>query len=159
MDEEKKPMKRWYKWFVLIFFVSAIGVFIYQRVSWDTVSLELKNETLHVVYAKTFYQQYRGLGKRDMLAPYDGMLFVYAFAGRQTMVMRDMRFPIDIVWFNEGKVVDIAKNLPLEDLPEAQLTKYYPRTDATVVLELPAGWADEHGLQIGDILKVVQSQT
>ena len=68
--------------------------------------------------------------------------------------MRGMRFPIDIVWLSDGVVVDIAPSVPIEPgVPEADLRVYYPRLKANTVIELPAGWAEGHGLKIGDELK------
>ena len=122
---------------------------------WSTTEISLKGQNLNVLVAKTIYQHRKGLGGRKSLSPYDGMLFVFQFSRKEGFVMRDMKFPIDIVWFDGGKVVDIAPNLPLDNVPEEQLRRYYPRADANVVLELPAGWAMAHELKIGNRLEIV----
>ncbi|MFA4831317.1 MAG: DUF192 domain-containing protein [Patescibacteria group bacterium] len=138
-----------------LFAVSVVGLKIWQY-HWSDAVVEIKGEQLRVLVAKTPYQQKKGLGKRDSLGEYQGMLFVFSLPGRIAMVMRDMKFPIDIVWLNGTKVIDIAPNVQTEDVPEEDLAVYYPRKAANLVLELPAGWAEEHDLRIGDVLTVVQ---
>ena len=132
--------------------LSAIGLKLWSYHLSDA-TVVLKGETLHVMVAKTPMQQFRGLAGRDNLGRFDGMIFVFPKADRVGFVMRDMRFSIDIVWFSNGRVVDIAPNVPVEPVAtEAQLKVYYPRKEADLVLELPAGWAASHGLVIGDQL-------
>ncbi|MBI2436985.1 MAG: DUF192 domain-containing protein [Candidatus Magasanikbacteria bacterium] len=143
--------------FLLAFFGVAGFLFFWQRYHWPTARVVLKGEQLNVLVAKNYYQQYRGLGKRDSIAPYDGMIFSYLLEDKHGIVMREMRFPIDIVWFNNGVVVDIASNVPIEPgKHESELMRYYPRITANLILELPATWVDAHGLKIGDSLSVVE---
>lgn len=142
------------KMFIAIFFLAMIGVVIWQKQYPDAV-VELKGERLHVLVADTPARQYRGLGKRAALAPYEGMLFLFGESERHGFVMRDMRFSIDIVWFQDGVVVDIAPSVPLDITSEANLRRYYPRLPSNIVLELPADWAAAHDLRIGDRLSGV----
>lgn len=152
---ESRPstFKRWHFIFLGVFIVAFFAVRLWQD-RMPVVTIVLSEAELQVEVPRTRAQLIRGLGQRSELGEYDGMLFVFDYPGKHTMVMRDMQFPIDIIWFHEGKVVDIAPSVHPETAPEAQLTPYKPRTDATVVLEVPAGWAEEQGLKIGDRLKV-----
>lgn len=136
-----------------ILVVMAVGVKLWQRYYYPTVTFALKGQTLHLLLADTPARQFLGLGKRDSLGNADGMLFIFPDPKQYGFVMRDMRFSIDIIWLSQGKVVDIAPNLPLEPgASEAQLRVYYPRDVANAVIEFPAGWANQHGLAIGDQL-------
>lgn len=158
--EEKKDMrlKTWHKVFFVILAVSFMGVKLWQ-LQWPKATVELKGQILYVQVAETLYQTHKGLGDRETLAPYDGMLFLFDFPKKAGIVMRDMRFPIDIVWLYNGEVVDIAPNAPIEPgASEFDLTRYYPRSDATAVLELSAGWADAHDLRIGDRLRLLEEE-
>lgn len=146
-------LKQWHKIFFISFFIFA-GLLQLWKLYWPKEMIELKEQELRVLVAHNRYHHRKGLSGREQLAPYDGMLFVFSFPYRQAMVMRDMEFPLDIVWAREGVVVDIAKNLQPDDRPEAQLTHYLPRTEADMVLELPAGWSDRYGLKVGDELQV-----
>lgn len=119
---------------------------------YDTTHVVLKGQDLHVQLAKTPKQWYKGLGVRETFGEYDGMLFLFPFYEKHTLVMRDMHFSIDMVWLSGGKVVDIAPEVPVEP----QDRPYMPREDNNAVLELPAGWAKAHNLQIGDSLEPVK---
>lgn len=156
LDKNKHTLKKWHIVFLIIIGLAFIILNVWQY-HWPEANVELRGQKLHVLVAKDFYHQYRGLGKRDSLGAYDGMLFAFNFADRQGIVMRDMRFPLDIVWLNQGEVIDYIQNVQLEPgVEESQLSVYYPRQDADMVLELPAGWVQNHGLKIGEVLKAVK---
>ncbi|MFH1078289.1 MAG: DUF192 domain-containing protein [Patescibacteria group bacterium] len=90
----------------------------------------------------------RGLSGRTSLDQDAGMLFVFDERGFYPFWMKEMLFPLDIVWIDEGKVVDVAtlqppkegKNIPPSHIPFAQADR---------VLELNAGMAGDLGLVKG----------
>ena len=64
--------------------------------------------------------------------------------------MKDMNFPIDIIWFNdEMKIVFIQENALPSDYPKT----YTPDKDALYVLEVVAGYAKNNHLKVGDIVE------
>jgi len=138
-------MKKSHIILVVLMFVCAILLRVYQ-LHYDTSTVTLKGQNLHVLLAKNPKQWYKGLGGRSDLGEYDGMLFLFPYYEKHAFVMRDMQFPLDIIWLAGGTVVEIAPNVPIfpQDRP------YMPRAEANAVLELPAGWVDAHGLKIGD---------
>ncbi len=130
----------------------ALGVRIFVRAPDKTLVLNERKITAEV--ADTPYLRGRGLSGRASLSADRGMLFVFSKADRHAFWMINMKFPIDIVWLNAGKVVDIAKNVP-PPAPGAavgDLTLYTPRLPADRVLEVPAGTAEASGLKIGDLV-------
>lgn len=136
-------------------FLVAMVVLQFTKYNWGKTTVTLKDVPLQALVAKNTYQLEKGLGGRKSLAPYDAMIFPFSLPGRYAFVMRDMQFAIDIVWLNAGEVVDIAPSVPPEPgVSEDQLRRYLPRSAATMVVELPAGWAQAHGLAIGDRLTV-----
>ncbi len=142
--------------YAIIFFLGLSIAFGMQRWYWPQEKIMLAGEELNVLVAKSIYQQNKGLGERESIHPYDGMLFPFVLLDKHAMVMRDMEFAIDIIWFYNSEVVDIASNIePEGDLPDYALHKYFPRKDANFVLEVEAGWADKNGLKIGDKLEIV----
>lgn len=56
-----------------------------------------------------------------------------------------MRFPIDVVWLRQGRVVDVCKNLS----PDNPWQMHFPRYCADACLELPVGEAKRRHLTIG----------
>jgi len=106
--------------------------------------------------AKTREQRQKGLSKRDSLPFGEGMLFVFEGSGNYAIWMKDMKFPIDIVWISEDKkIVDIAENaIPEPDKKDSQLKIYRPKSDSRYILEINAGLARLHNLQIGNIVNL-----
>lgn len=141
----------------IIFFIGLGFSFGWQRWHWPTTTIRLAGQNLDVQIAQSIYQQKKGLGDRKSIAPYDGLLFSFVLLDKHGFIMRDMNFPIDIIWFQNGKVVDIASNIqPEPGVDEYELRVYYPRTNANLVLEVEAGWAAENGLKIGDFMELVE---
>lgn len=109
-------------------------------------TVEIAGATLHVDVADTESLQERGLSGRSGLAPDEGMLFVFETDGEYSFWMKEMLFPIDIVWISsDGEVVFVSKNVSPVSYPASMK----PDTPARYVLELPAGFADAHGVEKG----------
>ena len=63
--------------------------------------------------------------------------------------MKDMYFPIDIIWIGENNtIVDITKNLSPRTYPKT----FSPKTEAKYVLEVNSGYVEAHGINIGDLV-------
>ena len=73
------------------------------------------------------------------------MLFVHGDAGNYAYVMRDMAFPIDIVFIGPDRHITTIHHAEVEEPP---LTRY--RGYARWVLEVPYRWTDRHGVAVGD---------
>lgn len=93
-----------------------------------------------------------GLSYRWVLSEKGGMLFVFERAGKYGFWMKDMHFPIDILWLSEtGLVVHIVEQAKPEDYPEKT---YINTVDARYVLELKAGSVALRGITIGKKLDI-----
>lgn len=91
-------------------------------------------------------KMYLGLGKRPELPEGRGMLFIMPQRDIEEFCMRDMRFALDFLWIDSGRVVGLTKNVPYQD----QQACYYSPEPVQFVLEVPAGFCDRHGLRVGD---------
>lgn len=95
-------------------------------------------------------ERYTGLSDTESLERDEGMVFVYPETGDRTFVMRDMDFPLDIVFVaGNGTITEIA-HAPVED--DSPLTRYTGR--ARWVVEVNRGWTTEHGVAVGDEVRV-----
>ncbi len=108
----------------------------------------LRGRTFTVEVADTEEKKERGLGRRDALQPDRGMYFPFPSASRWVFWMKDMRFPIDIVWIRDGTVIDIDAFVPVSQSED--LETYSPVEPADAVLELNAGAVEDLGVRIGD---------
>jgi uncharacterized membrane protein (UPF0127 family) len=96
-------------------------------------------------------QQVKGLSVKDHLKENEGMLFVYEQPTRQGFWMKDMRFPIDIIWLDSnGTVVHIEHNLQPCIMTFAFICpSYIPDSDSLYVLETVAGFSKKHSIKVG----------
>lgn len=121
-----------------------------------TVPFRIGGRVIKVERAVTGEQRTYGLSARSGLAKDTGMLFVFTSDDTYGFWMKDMRFPIDIMWLDASyKIVDMKERVT----PATYPTVFYPSVPAWYVLEVPAGFVQEHGLSIGlsgEILEKVQ---
>ena len=94
-------------------------------------------------------QRTKGLSVKDALAENEAMLFVFDNEGEHTFWMKDMKFPIDIIWINSNKtVVHIEHNL--QPCGYGLLCPTYkPGQDSLYVLETVSGFAEKHDVVQG----------
>ena len=99
--------------------------------------------------AATDEQKTKGLSVKDSLAENEAMLFVFDNEGQHPFWMKDMKFPIDIIWIDSDKrVVHIEHNLqPCSS--ELLCPLYQPVGDSLYVLETVAGFAERHAIANG----------
>ena len=104
--------------------------------------------------------RFQGLSGRASLDAGTGMLFVFGKAERLRFWMREMEFPLDIVWISAGcRVVDVSENVPAPEpgTPLADLPRYSPDAPAKYVLEINGGEAAALGLRIGDAVEFLDA--
>lgn len=149
--EKISKSKRWpIVIFAIIFFV-FIGLRVQQYFFPRQATMTIGGKTFQVLMANTDALRVKGLSGRKDFGGYGGMVFTFPQADYYTFVMRDMLFPIDIVWINGKTIVDIKERLPPEaGREESELTRYSGVSTADTVIELPAGFAQQNGVKIGD---------
>jgi hypothetical protein len=98
--------------------------------------------------ARTELERETGLSGFNQIAENQGMLFIFDSSGKPSFWLKDVKFPIDIVWINSNQIVDITKNLPVQY--DSNLTRYYPNVDVDRVLEVSAGYCDKNNIKVGD---------
>lgn len=113
----------------------------------EYTSITIKGHRLYLEIADTPGEQIQGLSGRKNIGKYDGMLFSFGELGMYGMHMKDMHFPIDIIWVGDnGLVVGIEENVQPETYPNI----FYPQWYARSVIELEAGMVQEIGLEMHD---------
>jgi hypothetical protein len=94
-----------------------------------------------------------GLSNRRVLAPRHGMLFIFPDVSVQSMWMKKMYFPLDIVWISSNNVITkIYENVQPCYL-DNNCKSYSSITPALYGLELNAFDAERMGLTVGKELK------
>ncbi len=113
-------------------------------------------KTYKLIVAKTDEEKIKGLSGRDSLPKDTGMLFVFEEKGNHGFWMKNMKFPLDIVYISDNKVVEIIENAPApsENQDPSTLPIYKPSEPANYVLELNAGQAKESNIKQGDTIEL-----
>lgn len=135
----------------LLFFVGR-EVLSWERNVQYPEGVYIGDELYTLEYAVTDSEQARGLGEREQLCATCAMAFPFAFSGKHAFWMKNMCFPIDIVWLSrENQVVHIERFLT----PESKEI-YTPKEVASMVLEFNAGVLDS--IVVGDTLRFFSPQ-
>jgi len=122
-----------------IFATSTLG-------SLGFMDINTPNGTIHAVIASTSAAREEGLSGMPMLAKDSGMLFVFPNAGSYGFWMKDMNFPIDMVWIGaDKKVRGVVFGAATSTYPNV----FYPPAPVPYVLELDSGGARDHRIATG----------
>lgn len=101
--------------------------------------------------ARTKEEQARGLGGRNELPDGRGMILVGEEVGRDGLWMKDMRFAIDMLWFDSGlRLVDVAENVT----PDTYPTIFRPLQPARYALEAPTGFVSRNHICMGETIVI-----
>ncbi|MDQ2050800.1 DUF192 domain-containing protein [Natronolimnohabitans sp. A-GB9] len=106
-----------------------------------------------VEVADTPSERYTGLSDHEDLPEGDGMLFVHSNEDERTYVMREMDFDIDIIFIDSDREITTIEHArapePGEDGEDLEYTG-----QAQYVLEVPRGYANETGMDVGDEVEI-----
>lgn len=119
-----------------------------------TVTITDEGETLATVDAEvadTPPQRHTGLSDHESLGADEGMLFVFERESTRSFVMRDMAFPIDMIFVGGDGRITAVHEAPREE-DQSDLRSY--RGEAKWVLEVNYGYADENGITEGDRVEI-----
>lgn len=119
-------------------------------------SITINDKKFNLYVADTVEELQKGLSGRDNLKDDEGMLFVFSEKGEHAFWMRDMKFPIDIIFINDNKIVDIYRNVqpPEDNSSTSQLPTYAPSEPSNYVLEVKAGLSEKNDITEGDTVKI-----
>jgi uncharacterized membrane protein (UPF0127 family) len=114
--------------------------------------IKIKGTKIYIELADTPLEKTKGLSGRNSLGKSEGMLFIFAQNTQPSFWMKDMNFGIDIIWIDDGKIIQIDKNVPNPSFgtPDSQLPRYTPKEPIDYVLEVNAGFSDKNNFEVGD---------
>lgn len=108
--------------------------------------IKIGNAVINAEIADTPSKQIKGLSGKNELKENQGMLFVYSKPGFYSIWMKDMKFPIDIVWVDENKKIIGVEN---EVRPESYPKSFEPSGLAKYALEINSGFVKKYGIGVG----------
>ncbi|MBI2645026.1 DUF192 domain-containing protein [Candidatus Uhrbacteria bacterium] len=110
-------------------------------------TVRIGSADIFVEVAETPAEKTRGLSGRESLSKDQGLIFLFDTAAQYQFWMKNMKFPIDIIWIGaDKKVVDITENLDPATYPKT----FSPNQSAQYILETNAFFTQTHGIRVGD---------
>ncbi|MFH0814792.1 MAG: DUF192 domain-containing protein [Candidatus Falkowbacteria bacterium] len=128
----------------MVLLVVIFGFFILapKQVVFDNSNVKVKVER-----ADSYVERQQGLMFRDKLQDGHGMLFMNV--GTTSFWMKNMKFPLDLIFISKDKkIVDIKQNFQpclVENCPA-----YASTAVAKYLLEVNAGFVEKNQISIGD---------
>ncbi|MGC9046691.1 MAG: DUF192 domain-containing protein [Minisyncoccia bacterium] len=117
----------------------------------------LGSQEFNVDVADTMIKQMQGLSIYQNINNNEGMLFVFPNKNIRTFWMKGMKFPIDIIWIDDNKIIGFEKNVQPEPGVIDNLLKIYSSpAPVDKVLELKAGTIDNLNLTMGSQINILQ---
>jgi uncharacterized membrane protein (UPF0127 family) len=112
--------------------------------------VRIDDMNITAILALTPEEQSTGLAIKETMKENEGMLFVFDTPKKYSFWMKDMKFPIDIIWLDSKK-----KIVHIEDRLEPCVfllpcPSYAPTTDSLYVLEVVSNFTNKHEVRIGD---------
>jgi len=149
---------------VLLFFgkdakadVSDSTVFVTSanQSTFSSQEIKLDNVTLDVKIADTPAKMEQGLQYSDPLPYTEGMLFIPPSPEVLAMWMPNMKFSLDMIWFDsDGNVLHIEKNVPPCTSLDQSTCPIYNRTGppSQYALEVTSGFVDKYNITMNSKL-------
>lgn len=114
--------------------------------------LKIGERVFDIEIADDAAERSKGLSDRESLEENHGMLFLFGLPSARNFWMKNMNFPLDIIWINGDKIVGFAENVPPNN---SQTPAIYSSLEAVdKVLEINAGLVQKLGIKIGDKIEL-----
>ena len=137
---------------IAVVFIFAAGLFLVIKNNSSYKKIKLGDVILKTEIALSADEKQKGLSGRDYMKENNGMLFIFPQSGLYPFWMKDMKFPIDIIWLDDGlKIIGLEKNINPNTFPE----KFSPPSPAKFVLEVNSGWSDENEIKEGMTARIL----
>ena len=111
-----------------------------------TTNLVASKGSVKAFIADTEETRQQGLSDIKSLPNDSGMLFVFNNPGKYGFWMKDMNFPLDLIWIDGNRTIaGVTKNV----LPSSYPFVFMPPREISYVLEMDAGSVASFGLTTG----------
>lgn len=143
-------MNRWAVRLFIAAVVTLVGVYIIvQRMNDQLTVVRLNKHSFNATILRSDEERQRGLSNTKSLPADQAMLFVFPYDTRPGIWMKDMKYPIDILWVNKNyQVVYLVKNAQPDSYPQV----FQPTSLARYVIEVPSGTIEKTGIKNGDLV-------
>jgi len=118
--------------------------------------IKIGSKEINVEIADSLYEKEKGLSGKDFILDNEGMIFVFPQKTYPFFWMKGMKFPLDIIWISNNKIVQIDENIPSPNKiqKESDLPLYRPSEAVDYVLEVNAGFSKKYSIKKGDTVEI-----
>lgn len=115
--------------------------------------LALNDTTIKHILANTAETRVKGLSGMESLPKDTVMLFVFDTPDKYGIWMKDMKFPIDIIWLDQdGKVITLESNVSPDTFPKV----FFPLENSLYTIEANSGFIDQNQLEVGSFFSITK---
>lgn len=149
---------------LVLLFAMLIGIAVAQQYIKNPQTFGKKptatidGHTYNLLIAKTAKEKEIGLSQTQKLDKDSAMLFPFDKAGYYSFWMKDMKFPIDIIFINTDKIVTIHQNVQPPKTQNETLPIFQPKSPSDKVLEINAGQSAQYNFKEGDTVNFANIQ-
>lgn len=147
---EKQKINPKYKALAVLGVLALVSIFLFwpkplHQLRKGEVYLKIGDTGYMTQVAKTTEARAKGLSERESLCRECAMVFVFDAPGQYGFWMKDMRFPLDILWVRNGKVVHKESNVS-----EKRTDVMKPNEEAELVIETNPN----SETKVGDVVQI-----
>ena len=144
---------------IIIFLVILVlfgGIIFYQfsNAAKPKSQLTIANHTFAVEVATSSAEQQKGLSGREKLPDDQGMLFVFKKADKYPFWMEKMKFPLDIIYIKDNKIVSITHSAAILKKGDNNPPIYLSDEPFTQAVEINSGLAKKYGFKKNDAVTI-----
>jgi uncharacterized membrane protein (UPF0127 family) len=137
---------------IVLFAVLFLFIFLLNRSGNRFHKVVIGGQEIYVNLADTPIEQERGLSGKKNLGEKQGMLFVFDEPGVYPFWMKDMNFPLDIIWIDENShIIYIQKDAKPDSYPKS----FGPNKNSKYVLEVNSGFSNINNIKVGDSVEII----
>lgn len=138
--------------FVLIVCLIISFTFIYLDKKQNSIyHLVLNNEKINILISDSVESRMKGLGDRNKLDPNTIMLFVFDKPDVYSIWMKNMYFPLDIIWLDEElNIIHIEEDISPNTYPKI----YSSNSKSLYVIEANSGFSKRFDLKVGNKINI-----
>ncbi len=118
-----------------------------------TPIVTINGNNFRVIVATSQQEREIGLSETKQLSQNQGMIFLFDKPDYYPFWMKNMKFPIDIIYINKDIIMTIKSNVQLPKDNKENPTIYTPTAPSDKVLEIQAGLSEKYNFKNGDKVK------
>lgn len=138
---------------IFIIIISILGLALVIQKTGRTTKVTIKEHEFLASVAKTNTEKEIGLSNKTSLTDDAGTLFIFEKSDYYPFWMKNMKFPIDIIFINNNRIVTIFLNQKVPN-PNENIPIVKPEEPSDMVLEINANLSNKYNFKKGDEVKI-----